>query len=133
MTANERGMAMVEVTQEDRDAVKDLFDVVFDKGAPTLTLIECHAQAFARHREAALATAQAEADALRAEVERLRHISTDLLQHIDWLTSGLPAMLEDAALTDEEGLIGAAVDAANSARAALGHPEMLDVAGGPSS
>lgn len=58
-------------------------------------------------------------DALVEKVARLGHTCGDLIQHIDWLTSGLPKMLEDAALTDEEGLIGAAIDAANSARAAL--------------
>jgi hypothetical protein len=107
-------MAMVEVTQEDR-TVADLMLI-----ASRDYYRRC--EIAARHREAALTTAQAEVDALRAEVERLRHIAGDLLQHIDWLTSGLPDMLENAALTDEEGLIGAAVDAANSARAALSEP-----------
>lgn len=53
------------------------------------------------------------------QVRALAHMSGDLLQHIDWLTCRLPDMLEKAALTDEEGLIGAAVDAANAARAVL--------------
>ena len=61
---------------------------------------------------------------LRDRVAGLEHIASDLLQHIDWLTCGLPKMLEDAALTDEEGLIGAAVDAANSARALLTQNEV---------
>lgn len=58
-------------------------------------------------------------EANRAEIARLRHVASDLLQHVDWLTCGLPEMLEKSALTDEEGLIGAAVDAANSARRVL--------------
>lgn len=61
----------------------------------------------------------AERDEARAEAERLRHTASDLLQHIDWLTKGLPELLERGGLADEEGLIGAAVDAANSARALM--------------
>ena len=61
---------------------------------------------------------------IRDRVAGLEHIASDLLQHIDWLTHGLPKMLEDAALKDEEGLIGAAVDAANSARALLTQNEV---------
>lgn len=62
---------------------------------------------------------------LSREVEGLRHTAGDLVQHIDWLTSGLPKILDDGGLTDEQGLIGAAVDAAKSARAAL-HQEPTD-------
>lgn len=67
----------------------------------------------------ALAQTQAETAALRERVAALSHVAADLLQHIDWLTNGLPDLLENAGLADEEGLIGAAVDAANSARATL--------------
>lgn len=67
---------------------------------------------------AALSRTAAEA-ASAATVAELVHTATDLLQHIDWLTKGLPDLLENAGLTDEDGLIGAAVDAANSARATL--------------
>lgn len=70
----------------------------------------------------AIATLDSERQAnamLTAEVERLRHTATDLLQHVDWLTKGLPGILESGGLNDEEGLIGAAIDAANVARAAL--------------
>ena len=62
----------------------------------------------------------AEVLALRAEVERLRGIATDMVRHVDWLTHGLPDLLERGGLTDEEGIIAEAIDAANSARAALG-------------
>jgi Lar family restriction alleviation protein len=60
----------------------------------------------------------ATAEALEA-MREAQHMASDLLQHIDWLTNGLPAMLENGGLTDEEGLIGAAVDAANSGRVTL--------------
>lgn len=70
---------MVEVTQEDRDAAASGYyawigpnpripEKMVDGNADDHSIV----QAFARHREAALTTAQAEADALRAEVERLR-------------------------------------------------------------
>lgn len=68
----------------------------------------------------ALLASAARAAELEQEVSRLRHTATDMVQHVEWLTSGLPALLENDGLTDEEGLIGAATDAAKSARAALG-------------
>ena len=68
----------------------------------------------------ALLASAARVAELEAEVSRLRHTATDMVQHVEWLTSGLPALLENDGLTDEEGLIGAATDAAKSARAALG-------------
>jgi hypothetical protein len=60
----------------------------------------------------------ATAEALEA-MREAQHMASDLLQHIDWLTNGLPAMLENGGLTDEAGLIGAAVDTANSGRVTL--------------
>lgn len=66
-----------------------------------------------------LASYRAEIAQLRDKLARANHTAADLLQHVDWLTCGLPDMLENAALTDEEGLIGAAIDAATSARQAL--------------
>jgi len=100
----------VQVIRVDRDAAEAL------RGSPAYGL-GYHdntplVQAFARHRHTATA------DALEA-MREAQHMASDLLQHIDWLTNGLPAMLENGGLTDEEGLIGAAVDAANSGRVAL--------------
>lgn len=71
---------MVEVTQADRDAAASGYyawigpnpripEKMVDGNADDHSI----AQAFARHREAAVTTAQAEADALRAEVERLSY------------------------------------------------------------
>ena len=68
----------------------------------------------------ALLASAARAAELEAEVARLRHTVTDMVQHVEWLTSGLPGLLDEGGLTDEEGLIGAAIDAAKSARATLG-------------
>jgi hypothetical protein len=100
----------VQVTQADRDAAEALY------GNPAYALgFYDHTpfvQAFARHRHTATA------EALEA-MREAQHMASDLLQHIDWLTNGLPAMLENGGLTDEEGLIGAAVDAKNSGRTAL--------------
>lgn len=56
---------------------------------------------------------------LETENERLRGIGLHLVQHINWVTNGLPDLLEDACLTDEEGVINAAIAAATEARAAL--------------
>jgi hypothetical protein len=61
-------MAMVDVTQADRDAAAH-WRGNYGRSATYHQLIE----AFARHREAAITTAQAEAEALRAEVERLSY------------------------------------------------------------
>jgi len=58
-------------------------------------------------------------EAQAAEIERLRGIGLHLVQHINWVTNGLPDLLEDACLTDEEGVINAAIAAATEARAAL--------------
>ena len=62
-------------------------------------------------------------EAQAAEIERLRGIGLHLVQHINWVTNGLPDLLEDACLTDEEGVINAAIAAATEARAALGEME----------
>lgn len=107
----------VEVTQADRDLAAEIFDLQERPAMAEFTRSGLRdnsntVRAISRHRTAAEA-------ANRDVVERLRHIATDLLQHIDWLTKGLPALLESGGLADEEGLIGAAVDAAASARAAL--------------
>ena len=56
---------------------------------------------------------------LETEIDRLRGIGLHLVQHINWVTNGLPDLLEDACLTDEEGVINAAIAAATEARAAL--------------
>lgn len=104
------------VTQADREAAASFWEFMGQAGSAELCRqgkgFRNTAEHFARHRT----TAEA---ASAARVAELLHVAGDLLQHIDWLTNGLPAMLENAALTDEEGLIGAAVDAANSARALL--------------
>jgi hypothetical protein len=84
MTAPEQ----VQVTQADRDAVKDFFDVIFDKGAPTLTLIEAHEQAFAHHRHTATA------DALEAMREALPNAFCSAMnQHA--ATLGQPPLSDD--------------------------------------
>jgi hypothetical protein len=64
----------VQVIQADRDAVKDFFEVIFDKGAPTLTLIKAHEQAFARHRHTATAEAL---EAMREARDALRKVVRD--------------------------------------------------------
>jgi hypothetical protein len=76
---------MVEVTQEDiraaalqwcgqKDRETSLDDIrYFENNWHSSLGLRSRVQAFARHREAALTTAQAEADALRAEVERLSY------------------------------------------------------------
>ena len=56
---------------------------------------------------------------LETKIKRLRGIGLHLVQHINWVTNGLPDLLEDACLTDEEGVINAAIAAATEARAAL--------------
>lgn len=86
----------------------------------SMSLEKAEAEIGRLKRELAVSLSYAEEHAkARKDLEEALHAAQDLLQHIDWLTCGLPEMLENAALTDEEGLIGAAVDAANSHRTLL--------------
>jgi phage terminase Nu1 subunit (DNA packaging protein) len=63
-------MAMVEVTQADRNAADAWQEKHFDDSEWFLSLV----QAFARHREAALTTAQAEVEALKQRIAVLEKV-----------------------------------------------------------
>ena len=67
---------MTRITQADRDAAKAYWLVCNEYPL---------AEHFARHREAALTTAQSEADALRGEIERLRGALEMLAPSLDYL------------------------------------------------
>jgi hypothetical protein len=128
MTANEGGMGMTSITQADRDAaaqfsaalarltVKNPQIAACIRGEQDDTLV---VQAFARHREAALTTAQAEAEALRAEVERLREALVMAVAEM-MRASG---RLEVIAGCNEDRRIAAALSGTcDFARAALSEP-----------
>ena len=90
---------MVEVTQADRDAAAAYWRGWVDDYVSEVMVSEALTgdhdddqdslvQAFARHREAAITTAQAEAEALRAEIERLREamhkaLDAPMIDHSD--------------------------------------------------